>query len=70
MSTSSPSSMISDDPNVSAADSIKIRVTDYPTFSGKSPAWPAFYEKFTSIAELQGFSTYLQEDPDHESKME
>ena len=70
MSTSSPSLMISDGPNVSATDFIKIQVTDYPSFGGKKPDWLAFYKKFTSTAELQRFSTYLQEDPpDHESKM-
>ena len=64
----STSPMMSTGPNESAADSVKIRVSDYPSFSGKTSDWPAFYEKFTSIAKLQGFTDLLVEDETHEQK--
>ena len=47
---------------------LKVRINDFPTFSGKTGDWIRFYEKFTSIAELQGFDHLLKENPKHSSR--
>ena len=50
------------------SESPKIRISDFPTYSGKYSDWPRFYEKFTAVSELQGFVDILQEDIDHPIK--
>ena len=62
-------SATSDRPNVSTTDSLKVRIGDYPTFSGKSHNWLTFYEKFTSITGLQGLDTLLNENHNHKSQI-
>ena len=48
---------------------ISVKITDYPTFSGKAVHWTAFYEKFVSVATLNGLAYLLDEEenesPDH-----
>ena len=54
----------------SDSQSLKVRVTDFPTFDGKHVNWTRFYEKFTAVCELHKMDDLLNEDPDHETKME
>jgi hypothetical protein len=47
---------------------LKLRMGDFPKFSGKNPDWPCFYERFSAVCEIQGLSSLLEEDIDHEDK--
>ena len=49
-------------------DDFKIKISDYPKFSGKHKDWNRFYEKITAIFELQGMKDLSIEDPNHEDK--
>lgn len=59
---------ISRDSPHQAPDGIKIRIADYPKYSGKSIDWPKFYEQFTAVAELQGIDDLLKESESHETR--
>ena len=37
-------------------DSLKVWITDFPKFFRKDHKWPAFYEYFTAICNIQGLS--------------
>ena len=46
---------------------LKIRIADFPSFTGKNVDWVKFYEKFTAVCKLQGMDSILQENKDHET---
>ena len=45
---------------------IKVRVSDYPKFSGKNTDWPKFYKTFSAVCELQNLSSILNKNTHHE----
>ena len=50
--------------------SLKIKLSDYPRFSGKTSDWKAFYESFTSICSFDhGIKDLLKEDEEHEENI-
>ena len=50
------------------ANHVKVRLQDYPKFSGKTHEWKRFYEAFTPVASLDDIEDLLDKDPDHEEK--
>lgn len=59
---------VSGTPTHNTGRPISVKISDYPTFSGKSQDFNQFYEKFTATAELQGIGYLLKPDTDHDNK--
>ena len=49
-------------------EQLKVRLSDYLKFDGKTHSWKAFYDSFTSIASLNHIEDLLKETLGHEDK--
>lgn len=49
---------------------MSVKLSDYPSFSGRTPDWSKWVEKFSATAELAKLGHLLEEHSDHEKRLE